>query len=278
MRRPGLKGPLRPPQDSSDRSESPFVVAPDHSTEATFFDLSHPARLEILRALARDRRRLTDLARLSRVSPPEVSRHLARLERLGLVAHASAGGFELTGSGRLIADRLPFFDFIARHRELLRNHDLTRLPPSMIGRIGELTSPETGSTFVDSLRRARRVLREAREFAWFITDQPMMSVEELAQETRGSSVPVRAVVPESILATPVRPTTRVSPEERLQFRAVPSIAVGLAMNERVAGVSFSDLQGRIDYAAGVGGTSASLLGWCRDLFEGYWREGKPFRP
>ena len=242
-----------------------------------FIELSHPGRLAILEHLGEGGLRLSELTRRVRIAPPETSRHLDRLRRGGLVERTSEGRFVLTGVGRLVADRLPWFQFVLRHQEFLRTHDLTVLPSSLIARLGELSDPETGSTFVDTLRAVQRVFLEAREFAWFITDQPMLTVREITERSDASRVPVRAIVTQGILNEPVRPTTRADPSALFQVRAVASIGAGLAMNEREAGISFADLRGRIDYSSGLRGASPSFRGWCRDLFEEYWSQGRPVR-
>jgi DNA-binding transcriptional ArsR family regulator len=59
--------------------------------DEAFFALSHRARRRLLRQLADGPRRVTDLARRHRVSLNSVSKHIAILERAGLVERSVEG-------------------------------------------------------------------------------------------------------------------------------------------------------------------------------------------
>jgi predicted transcriptional regulator len=49
------------------------------------------------------------------------------------------------------------------------------------------------------------------------------------------------------------------------------------MNEKIAGVSFSDLKGKMDFDSGFRSSSIDFHKWCNDVFNFYWnRSKKPF--
>jgi hypothetical protein len=52
---------------------------------------------------------------------------------------------------------------------------------------------------------------------------------------------------------------------------VENVGVGMAPDERVAGVIFLDNGGRVEFE-GLCGRSPAFLRWCSDLFLFYWNE------
>jgi predicted transcriptional regulator len=59
----------------------------------------------------------------------------------------------------------------------------------------------------------------------------------------------------------------------IELRIVDSFPVSLLMTEKEAGVGFSQVGGRADYA-GFLGKDPVFLNWVRDLFLYYWEQGK----
>lgn len=242
-----------------------------------FFDLAHPRRAAILETLREEPRRLSRLAAAARTPAPEASRHLARLVSQGLVQREPGGAYRLTGYGRLVAEGIASFEGLRSLRDFLRTHDLTGLPRRFTARLYELAGGEAGSTVSDALRHSERVLEEAREFAWFLSDQAMLTPDALLLAMRRTRVPVRVLVPRSILPPPRERVTSIPRDVPLEVRALPEVRVGMALNETVAGVCFVGLTGSLDLARGLRGTSPAFRGWCEELFEHYWTAGHPVR-
>jgi predicted transcriptional regulator len=242
---------------------------------ALFFELSHPKRLAVLRALRDGPCRSHDLANGTRASAPEVSRHVARLARRGLVDRGPDASYRLTPYGRMVTGSVPTFDFLLRHREYFRTHDLAGLPTPFVHRLAELGEPAEGSTFTDTLRYVEQILREAHEFAWFLTDQPLLTPATVTGRARETGISVRILVPRALVGP--GSASRPVGGSAVTLRRLPAVSIGIAMNERLAGVSFSGIDGRIDHSAGFRGASGSFRGWCRDLFEHFWSAGAPAR-
>jgi predicted transcriptional regulator len=67
--------------------------------------------------------------------------------------------------------------------------------------------------------------------------------------------------------------------DKLELKLVPdeNVKIGVAMNERIAGIAFPDLKGKMDFNSGFTSGSIHFHKWCRDLFSFYWnRLKKPF--
>ncbi len=253
------------------------MTATGVSAEALFFELSHPKRLAILRSLRVDALHLSAIAELIQVPPPEASRHLRRLAELGLLVRGSDGALSLTPFGRLVIAETSSFEFLARHQAFLRSHDLTMLPAPFVRRLAELSESENGTNVSHTLRHVEGVLNDARQFAWFISDQPILTEAHVRDASRKSLISVRAILPRSNLETPRRREIRTPPDGAVEIRSLPDVRIGLAMNELVAGVCFASPAGGIDYSAGFRGVSPVFRTWCRELFEHFWRLGTPVK-
>ncbi len=248
--------------------------------ESLLFELSHPQRRAILEHLESGPLRLTSISHRIHTPPPETHRHLRRLVGQALLERRPDGRFELTPYGRVVMEVTSPAEFLVAHREFLRTHDLTVLPLAFLHRLSDLSDTGRGSTFAETLRHSERVLERAKQFVLFMTDQTMLSEERTREIAGRARIPIRAIVPRGILP----PTARVrdayaaeEPSSGLVVRVLPAVRLGLAMNERLAGVCFPDREGKIDFSAGFNGDSQRVVGWCRDLFEHHWAQAAPVR-
>jgi len=231
----------------------------------------------MLTMLRKSSLRLSAISAESQVAAPEASRHLSRLVSEGLVQRNPEGTYRLTGFGLLVAEGVASFDGLQSRREFLRSHDLTALPREFASRFYELTGSAAGSSFSQTLRHVEMVLAEAREFAWFSSDQAMVAAENLLGSMRRSPASVRVLLQSSVLPPTKARTTPIPRDVPLEVRVLPEVKIGLALNEKVAGACFAGLPGPIDYANGFQGTSDDFRGWCEDLFEYLWKRGRTIR-
>ncbi|MEM0129087.1 MAG: ArsR family transcriptional regulator [Thermoplasmata archaeon] len=246
-------------------------------SEDLFFELSHPKRSAILVLLRQQPLRLSPLAERTGISPPEVTRHLHRLARLGLIERRAEHVTALTGYGRVVSEFLPSFEFLVRHHEFLREHDLSGLPRQFLHRLDELAEPEVGEDVADTMRHLDAVLGEAREFAWLMGSIPVLPEEAIVREARRAAITVRIIVPPRLVPPGPRRRRHDPPFDRIEVRTLPEIPMGIAMNEQLAGIGVPDRRGRIDLTTGMRGRSVPFRQWCRDLFEHYWAIARPLR-
>ena len=62
--------------------------------------------------------------------------------------------------------------------------------------------------------------------------------------------------------------------DRVEFRTNSNIKIALMMNEKIAGIGFPDLSGRIDVGRGLRSGNQEFHKWCHDLFSYYWDNAK----
>ena len=56
----------------------------------------------------------------------------------------------------------------------------------------------------------------------------------------------------------------------LQIGFVDNVKVTVVMNEKMAAVCFTGLDGRMDFTQGFAGETPIFHAWCRDLYNHYW--------
>jgi len=53
-----------------------------------------------------------------------------------------------------------------------------------------------------------------------------------------------------------------------------NIKIGIAMDEKIAGIACPDLKGKMDFNSGFTSGSIDFHKWCSDLFSCYWNRLK----
>lgn len=244
-------------------------------TSELLFELSSGDRMRLLSDIAQSRQKVSRLAELGSVSIQEASRQVNRLCEAGLIRRDSGGRCALTPFGSLVLKLVPALDFVSLNREYFRSHDLSSVPQEFVERIGELSGSVFGETVGTVFRHSEEVLEGAEKHAWFLADHAVFSIGSIARLLRGKDISV------SIVVSDVEPAEADHSEEalkqlgnRLEIRLAPKVPVALAMNEKVAGVAFPGMKGKVDYNSGFRGSDRKLWAWCSDVMSFYWERSK----
>jgi len=249
------------------------------------FEVSNEDRLRILLRLEEGGMSVTGLSRELGLTTQEASRHLSRLNDVGLTRKDAGGSHHVTPYGRLIIKQIQGVRFTSEHVGYFSNHALEGLPLEFIYRMGELA----GSTYVDdlmfSIHSAEKVFREAEEYVWATSDQYPMSSIPLHRETFARGVKVRYI--DAVGWQPPQQGVEEITEEdseaiigarrkgQLEERVLEKLQVYLWMNEKTVGMlAFPTTRGGFDYL-GFHSTDEEPLKWCRDLYSYYWERAKP---
>ncbi len=236
------------------------------------FELSHPTRLEILRLITETPMRLTKIADRVSANNPEVSRHLERLRAAGLVEREPESAYLASPLGHFVLSSLSGLDFLARHSDYFRDHDLSLLPDPFVGRLGELNACERAEGTYVGIERGMEIYRQSEErFSSFAPEFLPDSVEVVpdVREKLSQGVTFRTIV---------EPTFRLPPSLELtphyRFRVVPKLPLGLGVSEKEAMIVFPDLMGRMDLTVTFSSHDERFLRWCEDLVEWLWSRGE----
>jgi predicted transcriptional regulator len=238
------------------------------------FILSSAGRVEMLYALSKENLRLSRLATRASMTVQEASRQLARLQASHLVEKDAKGSFALTLLGRSVLKLLPSFDFLVKNRDYLLVHDLTFLPPEFMERIGELAEGEYGGTLGDTLRHFQEVMGDSEEYVWLMADQVLLLDSVAEKAKRDGKVAIKVVVPSSTMHDADYATLWKEFKGNVEVGLVDDVRVGMALNEKVAGIVFPDASGRVDFGRGLRSADPSFHRWCTDLFSFHWKDAR----
>ena len=239
-----------------------------------FFEFSNEDRLRILYTLKETPLTVTSLSRELGLTTQETSRHLSRLGDAGLTRKDPEGGHHLTPYGHMSLNQLWGFRFTCSHRDYFRTHDVTRLPPEFVARIGELEP----CTYVDDImvifHRIEQAFRDAEEYVWRMTDRYILTAIPGMEDALQRGVEFRLIEPRDIVIPPEfnnGPILREALRSR-QFlnNVIDQVNVFMAVSEKeVAGICFPGADGRMDYRGFVS-DDPGVHRWTTALYEYYW--------
>jgi predicted transcriptional regulator len=249
----------------------------EHLAELLFI-LASIDRLTLLSEIAIENRRLSQLTTALSATPQETSKHLTRLRDAKLIEKDSDGFFSLTAFGRIIVNLLPSIRFVTENREYFLSHDISSLPLEFIGRLGELQEGQYGEKVGAILVHLQQVVQDAEDYIWMMADHPLGGQEYVTKSGKlenTNSVTWRVIIPadsSSIDWTEFRRTVGTR-KGRIEYHLIEDpndIKAGVALNEKIAGLTFPNTIGKLDFNSGFRSNNPIFRKWCQDLFEHHW--------
>ena len=246
------------------------------------FILASMDRLTLLSEIIIEKRRLSQLTAKLSATPQETSKHLMRLRNAKLIEKDSDGLFGLTAFGKTIVNLLPSIRFLTENKEYFLSHDISSLPLEFIERLGELQEGQYADNVGSILAHIQQVVRTAEEYIWLMADHRLGDQEYVTKSgklERSSTVTWRVIIPagSSIDWAEVRRTVGIH-KGRIEYHLIQDpndIKVGMALNEKIAGVTFPDITGKLDFNSGFRSDNPLFRKWCQDLFVIHWnKKGK----
>jgi predicted transcriptional regulator len=239
--------------------------------EGLLFELASESRLSILHELQKGSLRMQQIARRLGVTATEAFRQLERLSAASLVQKRPDGAFELTEYGKQVLQISASLAFISMYREYFMTHELTKLPPKFVSRLGELSGAKLEVDTIMSLNRGADAFTKAKRYIWGAGEG---SIPEHMVPVMNEQVQ-RGIEVRMIISGPHLPPTRDFPEapRNVEIRALDDCPVMIALTEIDAVVALRQVGGKADYTAFVG-SDPVFHDWVRDLFLYYWEQGK----
>jgi predicted transcriptional regulator len=196
------------------------------------------------------------------------------------------GFYHLTPYGELSLQQFKGAAFTSQYRRYFVSHSVTRIPHEFIYRIGELSDGTYVNDIMVAFTNVEKVIRDADEYLWVITDQHLPSHTMLHRKAYERGVKERDIEPKDWVV-PAKLVERVSEEIGqdyfnqmrstgvLEERLLERLDVYLYMSEKeVAAVAFPLVDGRFDYL-GFTSTDERMHTYCKDLFLYYWEHAQP---
>ena len=237
------------------------------------FELSSPVRLTLLSELGLGEMKLTRLAEKLNASVQQTSKHMGRLKDAGLIEKRSNGAYRLTSYGNLTLDLLPSFRFLSKNKEYLLTHDLSFLSQEFVQRVGELSENEYAEHVSGVLEFVDQVIREAEQFIWIMSDQCPVYDHSVNHPEKLS---VRCL--QTSIKREEYQWAKNMFGDRFEPKYEDDIKISIVLNEKIAGVCFPDLNGKIDFSLGFRSSNPRFHQWCCDVFTYHWERAKTWSP
>jgi predicted transcriptional regulator len=250
----------------------------EHLAELLFI-LASSDRLTLLSEIHGRKCRLSHLTAKLSATPQETSKHLMRLRDAKLIEKNSDGFFGLTAVGKVILNLVPSIRFLAQNREFFLSHDISSLPLEFIERLGELQEGEYEDKVGSVLAHLQHITRGAEEYIWLMADHRLGDQEYVTKSGKlesNSSITWRVILPAGsrIDWAELRRSAGIH-KGRIEYHLIQDpdeIKMGIALNEKIAGVTFPDAMGKLDFNGGFRSSNPLFHKWCQDLFVTYWNK------
>jgi predicted transcriptional regulator len=244
------------------------------------FEVSNEDRHRILLQLEHEPINVTQISKNLGLSLPETSRHISRLNEVGLTRKDTEGLFHLTAYGRLALRQFRELEFSTKYRDYFTGHTAEGLPPEFVKRIGDLSGSVFTENILDFIRQIEYVIKEAKEYVWLLVDQFPLNHLSLIVEAIERGVQFRVLEPRNRVLNP--DLEAMAPEEShalsrmrqapiVEQRMLDEVNTYMYLSENDCVSAFPTLRGENEYK-GFKSTDETSLKWCRDLFQHYWNE------
>jgi len=233
------------------------------------FELSNDDRLNILLDLEKGPKNLTRIAKDLDFTAQGTSRNVARLVQNSMITRNPEGEYALTPYGSVSLELLSSYRFLSEHKQYFLGHKVSVLPYKFINRLGELCECSFQGDFITTFAKAEAMMRAADEYVLAMEEQFHPNAPPIVTEKLRLGVEFRTILPETIVPPPgFRPAAGV------ERRLLPSVRINLFMTDKEALFGLPTLDGKFEYSVFVS-EDQRFRGWCLDLFEYYWAQGKP---
>ena len=248
-------------------------------TNELLFELSHSVRYEIMKALAAEPLKLTKLGGVVGANNPEVSRHLDRLKKADLVEKDPEGYYILTPFGDMIMSALPYLSLATSNRGFFKEHDLSRLPPQFLCRLGELSSCEVLDGVTANILRMVEGYTNCRERICSVTSERSKASEGDFKDLGhllASDMEFRVVVEDSLLEDPdlIKVLEFCGPQKDKHFRVLLEIPLFCTLIDNKTMIAFRDRTGKLDFSVCFWSTDPTAVKWSEELIDYLWEKGK----
>jgi predicted transcriptional regulator len=233
--------------------------------ENLFFNLASESRTDILYTLSTDTLRMNEIARKIDITATEASRQIQRLLEESLILKQPDSTYTLTNYGKLVLHMVPSLDFVFKHKHYFLNHDVWRLPPQFINRLGELSKGILCEEIAEIVDGIENMMQSSEDYVYVITDQVMSVHNRVMTEQLSKGIKFRAIIHER-LVDPSHVDPSGADVDRRVLSSIPGL---LSITEKEALVAFLTMDGKVGNA-GFFGSDASFLRWAKDLFLYYW--------
>lgn len=225
-----------------------------------------------MRLLTLGEMRASEIASKLGLSRSDISRHLTRLQKVGLI-EKSPNGFRATMSGEVAIEQCKAIDFMLRNREYFETHKWEALPKTLLYRIHALEDAQLFEGVTFTLNTVEKAISAAQEYLDVVLSEMPHSLIPAALDRLAKGVPARFVLTENAI-NHVKEFFAQNPQydanllKRAKIRVVDSLFACTAMNETTAGTNLINRAKPYEhFSTHFIGTSPSFRAWCKEVFD-----------
>lgn len=247
-------------------------MAEEKRLDLLFYELASEDRISILNELCRFRLKMQEVARKLDLTATEASRQLQRLSQAKLIERCPDGNYTTTQLGRLFLTLSTPLEFVYKHDDYFLTHDVSRIPPPFVSRLGELSQGTLVVDLISDLAKWESLLTEAQERIWVMTPRAMGHLTRISSEKLSEGVKIRSIMNEENRQAKVSLPSSKNVERRL----IEEVPIVMIISEKEASVSFPKplTDTSADFASSFFGSDPAFLRWANDLFLYYWERAK----
>lgn len=233
-------------------------------------EISNPHRIRLLFILSEHKAGLTELTKkIGEISHSEVSRHLGRLSKQGLIKKESVSGrkYEITSLGKTIISLFGPLDFIFHHFEYFKNHPLDDIPPLLLREIDALKDAEFTIGTGEVMIKMKEFIESSSKEIWIMCDNPFPFMPKAKK--------INFIIPPTILKYREKIYNK---EIQFRVRILDQIPIAIGFSELGPGHLLlpSIIKSRPDYSIGLYITDPKGLGFLRKLWAYFWNQAEDY--
>ncbi len=237
-------------------------------TSNPLLELAHPMRMKILRIIATDPGSAEEVAKKVDSSIEEAQTNLDRLRSFRFVEKDADGRYHASPLGHLALSTLADMEFVAKHAEYFKDHELSLLPQALISRLGELSESRRMEGSVSTIQRAERVIRRSEGRVWVVTNEVMLDVVPVIREKVAKGADFRIIIDQTF-----KPPESFEPALPELWRRIPKIPAMTVLTDREAMLFFPNRRLEPDASQAFASEDPQFMKWCEDLIDQLWKEG-----
>jgi predicted transcriptional regulator len=247
---------------------------------SVYFELSNEERLEILKILEVSPQNFTHISEKLSLNNQQCSRHLTRLLEANLIEKKPEGPYQISNYGQILLELSQSIDFATAWKDYFLIHDLSKIPYEFVTRLGDISKSRYTPNVMNSISEFESIISEAEEFLWVIINKRTRSVRPFVARAVERGIHLMSISPTSYI--PEIDVKRVISEAdeftiikaegegRAEVADTEQFDVYLWVSEKAAFISFPLNDGTFDYTGFIS-SDQRAVGYCRDLFNYYWK-------
>jgi predicted transcriptional regulator len=215
------------------------------------------------------------------LSLTETSRHLSRIDEVGLAIKTPNGFYNITPFGKVCLNQLRAIEFTSKNRNYFNNHSIERLPRDLLGKLDMLSKSKYIDDTLIALQVVKRIIDEAKTYLFRLSNQFVMVLLEPVIAATERGIKYSFIYSADIKLPPDATETVRLRKARKSDNFFPythsNIVAFMVLSEKEAMVSFPKLDGNYDYT-GFNSINKEFLIWCRELYEHHSVDRQPTLP